>query len=223
MQLQLGGSPDDSPPIAEYEVWTPHLYSILQPLCSLRFYSNAKAVNADSAIQRDPHSDLSQWSEFGNKLSLPVILQPCSPKMQSQPSKWHPISKNQTHFWSPGSVSCRLPRGLYSTSPSVWNGVNNLFGSVYHMDTAGALESEVPFNIPSYFLPINQSETKAWAQVPAFLNKNATKLLWCHAQRHSVTCSIYISSGILDSDTQLPLLLLLLANAETSARLTLTL
>lgn len=53
--------------------------------------------------------------------------------------------------------------------------------------------------------------------------KKATKLLWCHAQRRGVTCSIYSHSGILDSETQLPRLLLLLANAVTSAQLTVTL
>lgn len=72
-----------------------------------------------------------------------------------------PHQENESHFWSTGSLSCRLPRGLYSTALSVWNGVNNqeLFGPVYHMDTGDTVESNVASNVPSYFPPIVESSS----------------------------------------------------------------
>lgn len=126
-----------------------------------------------------------------------------------------PSQQNKSHFWSAGSVSCQLPCGLYSPTPSVRNGVNNYSVQSTIMDTAGPAP---------YFLLIDKSWTyERKLKVQHSEIKNAPKLLWCRAQKHSVTCSIYISSGILDSETQLPLLFLLLANAVTSAQLTLTL
>lgn len=58
---------------------------------------------------------------------------------------------------------------------------------------------------------------------PPFWNEKAAKLPRSHTRQSGVTCSIYIHRGILDSETQLPLLLLLLANAVTRTRLTPTL
>lgn len=97
----------------------------------------------------------------------------------------------------------------------MWNGVNNFFCAVYprrrwwRCGTDCALLSRPP--------PPNKSWW-SWSKGAPCQNHNAAEILWCQAQRRSVTCSIYISSGILDSQTQLPLLLLLLANAATSAK-----
>lgn len=87
-----------------------------------------------------------------------------------------------------GSLSCPLPRGLYSSALSVWNGVNNLelFSPMYHMDIDDTVELNAPSNIPPCFLLIDES----WA------HKSEVKVQHSEIKKPQSCCGAMPSSAL---------------------------